>query len=57
MPTMKKNLRSSVECDTLYRTSDGVSEIRVKHVVFYHAGKWERSVVRSPFSFTDIRDH
>lgn len=56
MPTMKKNLRSSVECDTLYRTSDGVSEIRVKHVVFYHAGKWERSVVRSPFSFTDIRD-
>ena len=31
---MKKNLRYTVESDILYQTSDGVSEIEVKHVVF-----------------------
>ena len=31
---MKKNLRYTVESDIFYQTSDGVSEIEVKHVVF-----------------------
>ena len=31
---MKKNLRYTVESDVFYQTSDGVSEIEVKHVVF-----------------------
>lgn len=31
---MKKNLRCTVESDIFYQTSDGVSEIEVKHIVF-----------------------
>ena len=53
---MKKNLRYTVESDILYQTSNGFSEIEVKHVVFTKQVKEKDPVIhRARTIYADVK--